>query len=153
MKNQNTRAITKLLDSRDPVLIWEKEQKHPVKQGIILDMYACSNPECRFIHATAFTVDERFENLAIEPGGNLSFDIKKGSDLATPLPDQKITVSINIDSYEVILSESSGTSAVELLDWLSFEAKNNLCDHIQSRWHMDKPKDHDQWKKKDWSWW
>ena len=153
MKNQNTRAITKLLDSRDPVLIWEKEQKHPVKQGMILDMYACSNPECRFIHATAFTVDERFENLAIEPGGNLSFDIKKGSDLATPLPDQKITVSINIDSYEVILSESSGTSAVELLDWLSFEAKNNLCDHIQSRWHMDKPKDHKQWKKKDWSWW
>lgn len=153
MKNQNTRTVTKLLDSRDPVLIWEKEQKHPVKQGMVLDMYVCNNPKCRFTHAKVFAVDERFENLAFEPDGSLSFDIKKGSDLTTPLPDRKLMVSINIDSYEVILNESSGTSAVDLLDWISFEAKNNLCDHIQSRWHMDKPKDHDQWKKQDWSWW
>jgi len=116
-------------------------------------MYVCNNPECRFLHAKVFAVDERFENLAFKSDGSLSFDIKKGSNLATPLPDQKITVSINIDSYEVILSESSGSSAVDLFDWLSFEAKNNLCELIQSRWHMDKPKDHDQWKKKDWSWW
>ncbi len=91
---------------------------------MILDMCACNNPECRFVHTTAFAVDERFENLAIEPGGNLIYDIKKGSDLATPLPDKKITASINIDSYEVNLHESSGNSPVELLDWLSFEAKN-----------------------------
>ena len=153
MKNQNTRIINKRLDSRDPVLIWEKEQKHPIKQGMLLDMYACNNPECRFLHATVFAVDERFENLGLEPDGSLRFDIKKESDIATPLPDQKITASINIDFYDVIPGESSGSSPVDLLDWLSFEAKNNLCEYIQSRWHMDKPKDNDQWKQKDWSWW
>ena len=71
MKNQNTRTINTLLDSRDPMLIWEKEQKHPFKQGMALDMYACNNPECRFLHANAFAVDERFENLTFEPDGNL----------------------------------------------------------------------------------
>jgi len=33
-------TIKKLPDSGDPLLIWEKKQKGPLKQGMLLDMTA-----------------------------------------------------------------------------------------------------------------
>ena len=153
--NSGERFIKKLLDDGSPFTIWEKEKKGTFKRGMILDTQVCDNPECRYLHIQAVAIDERFQNMKFK-GKKLVYTVESNVAQKTePLPNQKLTASIDIDSGKVSVHADTPLTKQDqsFFRWLTSEVSGRYFELMKRRWRMDKKIHRDQWRNEDWSWW
>lgn len=144
-----------ILDPGGPIWIRENSRKESYFTGLMIDVFACTKPDCpcRDMDITAIDVDER----------NPPFDqIRNRKAISSALTSRFFSegapfrMKLNIDTGEIRAAENQtiGVAEAGMIQRLDRQLREKgLLDTLRNRWRIAKNQDAELYKQKDWSGW